>query len=178
MSEPTTPTATTRQPPAPELSLHERLGSVSSELERSLTQVARAILRLEVPAGALADGESIDRAGYWLLVRVSVDEPIRQAELAESVELDPSTVSRQIRNLVACGLVRKAPDPQDGRASLLSLSDRGHAVLEAVYEARRQALATATSGWTDEQRTALASGVLRLEAGLHHPREGSAGGVS
>jgi DNA-binding MarR family transcriptional regulator len=148
---------------------------VSAELERSLTQVARAILKLEVPRGVLADGESIDRAGYWLLVRVSTQEPIRLSVLAESVELDPSTVSRQIRNLVGCGLIHKAPDPDDGRASLLTLSSRGRAVLDAVSEARRQALAAATQGWTDEERTVLASGVLRLEAGLHHREQQGAG---
>ena len=46
-----------------------------------------------------------------------------------------------MRDLVAIGLVVKVPDPDDGRASLLSLSERGWAVLEAVSEARRQALA-------------------------------------
>ena len=77
------------------------LCSVSAELERSLTQVARLILRLEVPQTALAKGESIDRAGYWLLVRLSSQSPIRLSELADTVSLDLSTVSRQMRDLVA-----------------------------------------------------------------------------
>jgi DNA-binding MarR family transcriptional regulator len=140
--------------------------SVSAELERSLTQVARAILRLEVPQSALADGESIDRAGYWLLVRLSAQGSVRLSDLADTVSLDLSTVSRQMRDLVASGLVLKVPDPHDGRAALLSLSERGWSVLEAVSEARRQALAEAVAGWTDEERAALARGVLRLEAGL------------
>jgi DNA-binding MarR family transcriptional regulator len=144
---------------------------VSIGLERSLTQVARDILRLEVPQTALGPGESIDRAGYWLLVRISAQAPIRMSELAGSVELDLSTVSRQIRNLVVSGLVARVPDPQDGRASLLSLSDRGWLVLESVSEARRQALAEAVAEWTEEERSALASGMARLEAGLRDARE-------
>lgn len=139
---------------------------VSAGLERSLTQVARAMLRLGVPQTTLAAGESIDRAGYWLLVRVSERAPVRLSELAESVRLDLSTVSRQTRDLVASGLLVKVPDPLDGRASLLSLSDRGHAVLEEVSESRRQVLAEAIAGWTDAERNALASGLLRLGAGL------------
>ena len=145
--------------------------SVSAELERSLTQVARVILRLEVPQSALAEGESVDRAGYWLLVRLSGQAPVRLSELADSVDLDLSTVSRQMRDLVASGLIIKVPDPHDGRASLLSLSERGWSVLESVSEARRQALAEAVAGWTDSERNALASGVLRLEEGLHQTRE-------
>jgi DNA-binding MarR family transcriptional regulator len=144
---------------------------VSAELERSLTQVARAILRLEVPRGALTEGRSVDRAGYWLLVRLSGQAPVRLSELADTVELDLSTVSRQMRDLVAIGLVVKVPDPNDGRASLLSLSDRGWAVLETVSEARRQALAEVIADWSDEERTALTRGLVRLEAGLHHSRE-------
>ncbi len=140
---------------------------VSAELERSLTQVARAILRLEVPRDALPEGASLDRAGYWLLVRISGRAPMRLSELADSVELDLSTVSRQMTNLVASGLVVKVPDPEDGRASLLSLSDRGWTVLEAVSEARRQVLAETVADWTEAERNALAAGLMRLEAGLH-----------
>lgn len=143
---------------------------VSAGLERSLTQVARAILRLEVPANALPEGVSINRTGHWLLVRVSEQAPVRLSDIAESVDLDLSTISRQVRDLVAAGLLRKVPDPADGRAALLSLTDEGAAVLEAVSESRRQVLAEAISGWTSEERNALASGLLRLGAGLHHSR--------
>ncbi len=143
---------------------------VSAELERSLTQVARAILRLDVPMSELTEGRSVDRAGYWLLVRLSSQAPVRLSELADTVELDLSTVSRQMRDLVAIGLVVKVPDPDDGRASLLSLSERGWAVLETVSEARRQALAEVIDDWSDEERTALTRGLVRLEAGLHRTR--------
>ncbi len=162
-----TPTTTPMEETATGLST----GLVSAELERALTQVARAILRLEVPRSELTEGESVDRAGYWLLVRLSREAPMRLSELAETVELDLSTVSRQMRDLVAIGLVVKVPDPDDGRASLLSMSQRGWAVLEAVSEARRQALAEVISDWSDEERTALTRGLVRLEDGLRRSRE-------
>ena len=71
------------------------LCSVSAELERSLTEVARAILRLDVPRSVWARANR-RQGGYWLLVRISGQAPIRLSELADSVELDLSTVSRQI----------------------------------------------------------------------------------
>ena len=145
---------------------------VSAGLERSLTQVARTILRLDVPADALPDGSSIGRTGYWLLVLVSEQAPLRLSDLAGTVELDLSTISRQIRDLVASGLIIRTPDPADGRAALLSLTDEGVAVLEAVSEFRRRVLAEAIAGWSDEERNSLASGLLRLGAGLR-PSRGS-----
>ena len=48
-------------------------------------------------------------------------------------------------------------------------------MLEAVSESRRQVLDAAISGWTDEERTALANGMLRLDAGLHHQRDADGG---
>ena len=144
---------------------------VSAGLERSLTQVGRAILRLDVPGDALPDGVSINRTGHWLLVRVSESAPLRLSDIADSVELDLSTLSRQVRCLVDAGLLAKVPDPADGRASLLSLTDRGAAVLESVSQARRRVLAEAMADWTDEERTALASGLLRLGVGLQHARD-------
>jgi len=148
---------------------------VSAGLERSLTQVGRAILRLDVPGDALPDGVTINRTGHWLLVHVSESAPVRLSEIADSVELDLSTLSRQVRYLVDAGLLAKVPDPADGRAALLSLTERGAAVLQSVSEARRRVLTEAMADWTDEERTALASGLLRLGAGLHHAREADEG---
>ena len=144
----------------------EAAAPVPPDLERALTQVARAILHLGIPRHALAEGESIDKAGYWLLVRVSENGPVRLSDLAEAVGLDVSTVSRQMGPLVSGGLITKEPDPHDGRASFLSLSARGAAVLEAVSDARRQALADALAEWSDDERATLASGLFRLASGL------------
>ena len=72
------------------------------------------------------------------------------------------------------GLITKMPDPADGRAALLSLTERGAAVIDAVSGSRRRALSEAISGWTDEERNALATGLLRLGTDLED-RENSAG---
>jgi DNA-binding MarR family transcriptional regulator len=167
MTTPSADTAARHADPAP--------ARVSAGLERSLTQVARAILRLEVPQDALPEGAAVSRTGYWVLVRVSEVAPARLSDVASTVELDLSTISRQIRDLVAAGLIARTPDPADGRAALLSLTARGEAVLEAVSESRRRVLATAIADWTDEERNALASGLLRLGAGLHDTRLATGG---
>ena len=159
----TGPGATERNVPAP-------VARVSAGLERSLTQVGRAILRLDVPGDALPDGVSVNRTGYWLLVRVSESAPVRLSEIADTVELDLSTLSRQVRHLADAGLVAKVPDPADGRAALLSLTERGAAVLASASEARRRVLAGAIADWTDAERVALADGLLRLGVGLEGAR--------
>jgi DNA-binding MarR family transcriptional regulator len=139
-----------------------------------LTQVGRTILRLDVPRHALPDGVAIGKTGYWLLVLVSEQAPLRLSDLAGTVELDLSTISRQIRGLVVAGLIARTPDPADGRAALLSLTDRGVDVLEAVSESRRQVLAQTVADWTDDERDALAAGLTRLGSDLQHLRDSQA----
>jgi DNA-binding MarR family transcriptional regulator len=130
------------------------------------------MLRMPVPPEALAEGEHVDRSGYWALVRL--DEavgPVRLSDLAMSLELDLSTVSRQVRQLVDTGLVTRHADPDDGRAALLSLSARGCQVLQAVRSARRDMLARTLSGWSTADRQQLAAVVTRLAAEM----QGTAG---
>lgn len=154
---------------------------VSASLERSLTEVARAVIRLSVPKESLGGDQHLDRAGYWLLLRVSEQEPMRLSELAEVANLDLSTVSRQVRDLAGAGLLDKVRDPQDGRATLLSLTTRGASVLEAVSEARRDVLAEAVSDWTEDEQDELARRLVRLCVGLpscRAARDGADGGAT
>ncbi|MHB8439375.1 MAG: MarR family winged helix-turn-helix transcriptional regulator, partial [Acidimicrobiales bacterium] len=87
-------------------------------------------------------------------------------DLAAALELDLSTVSRQLRQLVDAGLVDRDPDPLDGRASLVSLSDRGRQVLDAVRAARREVLRRTVQGWLPEDRARLAESVAHLAADI------------
>ena len=139
-------------------------------LERSLTEVARAILRMPVPAHVLGEGERVDRSQYWALVRLGeAPSPLRLSDLAAALELDLSTVSRQVRQLVDTGLVTREADPVDGRACLVALSDKGHAVLDAVRSARSDVLRRSMADWSDSERAALADGVERLARDLQAP---------
>jgi len=108
------------------------------------------VLRLTRTAGALkgqlaarhAGGEDgahgIEWAAYALLFQLVTDGPKRSSALAEAVCVDPSTVSRQVAELVKAGLVERVPDPADGRASLLVATARGLEV-HAMRRARRVA---------------------------------------
>jgi len=144
------------------------------ELERAVFGIARAVLRLGIPANALRHGEHVDRAGYWMLTRLDeAPVPMRMSDLAGLLELDLSTVSRQARQLVDGGLITRVADPADGRACLVSLSDRGRDVLEAVRGARHDVLRGALDAWSPAERTSLASLLSRLAHDMGAPASGS-----
>ncbi|QNS02676.1 MarR family winged helix-turn-helix transcriptional regulator [Streptomyces xanthii] len=50
----------------------------------------------------------------------------RLAELAEASQVSKQTIGSIVDQLERAGYVRRAPDPRDARARLVSLTDRGH----------------------------------------------------
>jgi len=69
------------------------------------------------------------------LVRLNRPGGISQRRLADEMGLTPGTVSARVDRLVTDGLVVRAPDPADRRGSLVTLTDRGRDLFEAVVPA-------------------------------------------
>ncbi|RKT56161.1 MarR family winged helix-turn-helix transcriptional regulator [Saccharothrix australiensis] len=83
-------------------------------------------------------------------------------ELARRTGLDPSTVSRSVAALVAHGLVERRADPADGRASVLAVTDAGHAVLAEARAWHADLLGRALAHWTPGEVEALTSALGRF----------------
>ena len=90
----------------------------------------------------------------------------RLRDLACSEGVDPSTLSRRITSLVERGLVERTPDPQDGRAHVLSVTDHGRATLEAVREQRIERITGALAEWDDADKAEFARLLGRLSDSL------------
>jgi DNA-binding MarR family transcriptional regulator len=75
---------------------------------------------------------------------------LRMSQLAESVGTTPPTVTKLVRDLENRGLVTRALDEQDGRASILALTDKGRQTVEAIIQGRLQALQQVLTAWTTE----------------------------
>lgn len=81
--------------------------------------------------------------------------PLRLTDLAAAVELDASTVSRQVRHLEDRGLLERTGDPDDGRASRIALSAEGRTRLEAGAERRRAFVGRLVEDWPSGDRERL-----------------------
>ncbi|MFF0814581.1 MarR family winged helix-turn-helix transcriptional regulator [Rhodococcus sp. NPDC003318] len=91
--------------------------------------------------------DGIDPAVYACLFRLIQDGPMRSSALADAMYSDPSTVSRQVTQLVERGLVERQPDPTDGRASVLAATDSGRAVAARVRARRNEKLGQVLADW-------------------------------
>lgn len=67
---------------------------------------------------------------------VATHEAIRPSELAEHLRITPRSVTEVVDGLEERGLVRRAADPDDRRATLITLTPSGAEVVRAVRAAR------------------------------------------
>ncbi|GAA0487741.1 MULTISPECIES: MarR family winged helix-turn-helix transcriptional regulator [Streptomyces] len=109
---------------------------------------------------------SMDRAAYLLLNRLDQEGAMGVKALAAGMGIDSSTVTRQVAPLVDGGLVTRASHPEDGRAVVLQLSERGRARLEEVRASRRELMALVTEEWSEEERNAFTTLLTRFNVSL------------
>lgn len=107
----------------------------------------------------------VDPMAYPLLFHLSRGEQ-RVSDLADAVHADVSTVSRQVSTLVDLGFVTRGPDPDDGRAQVLGLTDEGDALLVALREGRDRWLQGLLADWTDDDVRSLSTQLARLAGEL------------
>ncbi|MFC4603799.1 MarR family winged helix-turn-helix transcriptional regulator [Rhodococcus kronopolitis] len=121
------------------------------ELDPLTDQIGNYLVRLQrvrertIAHAKATDG--IDPAAYACLFRLLRDGPMRSGALAEVMYSDPSTVSRQVGQLVERGHVERQPDPTDGRASVLAVTEAGRAAAERIRVGRNERLGRLLVDW-------------------------------
>jgi DNA-binding MarR family transcriptional regulator len=90
--------------------------------------------------------EQFARAGYpevrasygSVLVPLFEEDGLRMSELAARARLTKQTMTTMVRLVERDGLARRVPDPRDGRATRVYLSERGRSFHEVAEQALRR----------------------------------------
>jgi DNA-binding MarR family transcriptional regulator len=138
----------------------DSVGALSEQVLR--IQRAFASMRQQLAAAGSTSGDGVEWAAYRLLFQLVQDGPQRSSALAETACVDPSTVSRQVAQLVKAGLVERQSDPGDGRAALLVSTDRGRDAYAAKVEHRQRMFARVLEGWSVDDVDALTALLTRF----------------
>ena len=80
----------------------------------------------------------LEPEAYGLLAGIHDCALARASDLAAHFGLGKATVSRQLKVLAELGLIQRRPDPADGRAHVLALTEEGRRRLENARGARRE----------------------------------------
>ncbi|WKK70725.1 MarR family transcriptional regulator [Rathayibacter oskolensis] len=106
------------------------IASVEGELSTLLNRV-RAAMR----SYAEQLHPDLTPLGYKILSTLERRGPLSSGALAELLETDKSSLSRQITALDRFGFLKRAPDPGDGRVTILAVGEETAARLVEI-EAR------------------------------------------
>ena len=117
--------------------------SPNREFAFLLNDVAR-LLRTYADHRAAQFG--ITRAQWAVLVRVDRSEGLNQSELAETLDLQPITLTRLLDKLCDSGLIERRPDPGDRRAKRLYLMPAARPLLEQLRVLGEETMAGALAG--------------------------------
>jgi DNA-binding MarR family transcriptional regulator len=113
-----------------------------------------------------ADGFGEVRPSYGsLLVPLFEEDGLRMSELASRARLSKQTMTTMVRLLERDGLVRRLPDPRDGRATRVFLTARArafHPVAERVLAELDELVAARLSPTDLDRLRAMLKGVMSL----------------
>lgn len=131
--------------------------------------VAIKRLRLRLREVAAANDAGLPIAEMAILHRLRTEGPATAAYLAAAEHVSQQAIAQNLAALKQAGLVAAAPDPTDGRKTLISVTDAGNRVFEAVIASRNSWLAQAIDAEIGpDERPVLAAAIDLLERLSEH----------
>lgn len=88
------------------------------------------------------------------------------SDLMDTMMVSSGTMTNRIDQLEKAGLVRRAENPDDGRSVIISLTDKGFAVIDATVTAHVQTQAQLTSTLSKKETAALNELLRKYLAGF------------
>ncbi|HVV30759.1 MAG TPA: MarR family transcriptional regulator [Mycobacteriales bacterium] len=132
-------------------------------------QIAADAIRLRLAIGRLArlqrqlEPGGLTPSQLSVMWTVSTVGTLRMSDLAAREGVAAPTMTRVVAALEETGLLQRSPDPDDGRSSLVSLTETGRRRLETVRERRDAMLARRMAALPEPSRRALIDAVPALE---------------
>jgi DNA-binding MarR family transcriptional regulator len=128
--------------------------NTKTEINTALVRAARVH---RVAAAQLLGEVGLHPGQEALLMELWQGDGQTQAELAESLAVEPPTITKMLQRMEAAGLVQRKPHPDDRRAQLVYLTARGKRLQQKVDRLWGQLATRAVSGLTDRQQATLRS---------------------
>lgn len=106
----------------------------------------------------LLNREELSVSAMEVLHTLSVDGPTRLTTLCETIRVSQPAMTQLIQRLDRRNLVARAPDPEDGRATIIELTENARELLDRLLDEDNQKLAAlmGTLSTSDQEAFRLA----------------------
>ncbi len=141
--------------------------SASSGSDRSVSRLVTEVARLfSRDFSARVRDYDLTHTQWQALATLSVQEGIKQAELANLLQVQPISLGRLIDRMEAAGWVERRAAPNDRRAIQLYLTPRAGPVLDRMTDPAALTLEVALSDFDTDEREQLLRMLQRVKANL------------
>lgn len=127
-----------------------------------MVELMRAFTRARAQFIAAAAQDVEWSAQLVLKCLAGVGRPLRSGAIADLLQSDPSTVSRQVATLVKDGMLVRQADPDDGRACLLALTPKADEVLREQDHIRKEHYGRMLADWSEHDLRTFADLLRRF----------------
>ena len=110
---------------------------------------------MDLTARFLTDRADLSASAGFAINRVCREGPLRLTTLAAKEGISQPSMTQLIKRLESQGLVTRLADPEDGRASLIGITEHGQEVLDDRQRIRRERLTELLASLTPEEENAL-----------------------
>ena len=91
---------------------------------------------------------------------------LRASDFTTALMLTSSGTTKRLDRLEQAGLIARSPDPEDRRGTLITLTPKGHELIDSVTEAHLDNERRLLGGLSDAEQRRLADLLRRLQLGL------------
>jgi DNA-binding MarR family transcriptional regulator len=128
----------------------------AARLRAAVNRISRRLRPTKAGSGFTATEISV-------LETVALRGPTRVSDVAATEALNPTMLSRVVQKLEGRGLLRRHPDPDDGRAALIETTGAGRRLFERIRSERTDQLSLILSGLSHEERARVRAALPVLE---------------
>lgn len=103
-------------------------------LARALSMMRKAS-QLERQLDAYFNSHNLSQLKFHIIIVIDREpgtESLRQSEINQRLDISKPVLHRTVASLLKEGLLMRGDDPEDSRAHLLALTDKGQTVLSAI----------------------------------------------
>ncbi|MEX2961589.1 MarR family winged helix-turn-helix transcriptional regulator [Microbulbifer sp. TYP-18] len=145
--------------PEPQQPVQESAAKMSFELHS-----AARLMRRDFDRRAGAHG--LSRSRWQVLWQLARDQGVKQAELAERMDVAPISLARQLDKLQDEGLIERRQDPSDRRCFRIFLTESATPALQVLGDLALKTRARALTGFSAEEIQLLQTLLGRLRLNL------------
>lgn len=117
---------------------------------------------------------SLTQVQWRAIAHLVREDGIKQAVLADRLDIAPITLARLVDRLETAGWVTRVSDPEDRRASLLVLTPKAEPILDQMRAHAREALEDVMAGVPLSSRRQLVKVLKRMKRNLSDAEETAA----